>query len=72
MLFEEIFEKWGGIEVILDRAFAAAGDNDDVLDARGYALFSDILDLWLVDNRQHFFRLGFGRRQEARAQAGGR
>ncbi len=72
VLLEEIFEKWRSVEVILDRALAAAGDNDDVLDAGSHAFFSDILNLRLIDNGQHFFGLRFGGRQKTRAQAGGR
>ncbi len=72
VLFEKSFEEWRSVEVILDRALAAAGNNDDVLDAGSHAFFSNILNLRLIDNGQHFFGLRFGGRQKARAQAGGR
>jgi hypothetical protein len=43
------------VEVILDRALAAAGDDDDVLDPRRDRLFHAVLDDGLVDQRQHLF-----------------
>jgi hypothetical protein len=58
--------------VIFDGILAFAGYDDDVLDAGGDALFNDILNLRLVDDGEHFFRLSFGGGQEARAKAGGR
>ena len=45
--------------MIFDGVLAATGDDDDVLDARGNALFRDVLNLRLVDNRQHFLGLRF-------------
>ena len=57
--------------MILDRVLAAAGDEDDVVDAGGERLFDAVLDDRLVDERQHLFRLRLGRREEARAEARG-
>src|SRR5260370_36563900 len=71
MLFEKRFEKGRRVEVVLNRALAATGDDDDVLYAGGYAFFGDVLDLRFVDNSQHFLRLGLCGRQKARAQASG-
>src|SRR5260370_15837944 len=71
MLFEKRFEKRRSVEVVLNRALAATGDDDDVLYAGGYAFFGDVLDLRFVDNSQHFLRLGLCGRQKARAQASG-
>jgi hypothetical protein len=71
-LFQEAFEGRSGIEVVFDGILAFAGDDDDVLDARSNALFSDVLDLGLVDNSEHFFGLSFGGGEEARAEARGR
>ena len=57
------------VEVVFHRTFAAAGDDDDVLDAGSNGLFNAILDDGLVDQRQHLFRNDFGGRQKARAKA---
>ena len=55
--------------MIFDGVFAAPGDDDDVLDARGDALLDDVLNQRLVDDRQHLFGLRLGGRQKSRAQA---
>src|SRR5712671_7598274 len=68
VLFEKVFKKRRGIEVIFDGTFASAGYDNDVLDARRHALFRHILNLWLIDNGEHFFRLRFCRRQKARTE----
>src|SRR5258706_7065522 len=60
VLFEKIFEEGRSVEVIFDGTLAAAGDDDDVLDAGGYALFRDVLDLRLIYDGQHFLGLRFG------------
>jgi hypothetical protein len=57
------------VEVVFHRAFAAAGDEDDVLDARSNRLFHPILNDRLVDQRQHLLGNNLGCGQEARAQA---
>ena len=59
------------VEVILDRVLAAAGDEDDVVDAGRDRLLDAVLDDRLVDQRQHFLRLRFRGGKEARAEAGG-
>ena len=59
------------VEVILDGVLAAAGDEDDVVDARRHGLFDAVLDDRLVDQRQHLFRLRLGGREEAGAEPGG-
>ena len=69
---EERLELDRHVEVVLDRVLAAAGDEDDVVDARGDRLFDAVLDDRLVDERQHFLRLGLGRGEEPGAEAGGR
>ena len=69
--FEERLELDRDVEVILDRVLAAAGDEDDVVDAGRDRFFDAVLDDRLVDERQHLFRLRFGGREEARAEAGG-
>jgi len=41
------FQRGSGIEMVFDRILALAGDDDDVLDAGGDALFGDVLNLGL-------------------------
>ena len=71
-LRERRLELVGVVEVILDRALVAAGDEDEFLDAGGEAFLDRILDQRPVDDRQHFLGHRLGGRQEARAQAGDR
>ncbi len=52
------------VEVVLDRALAAAGDKDQFLDAGLDRLFRRILDQRLVDHGQHFLGIGLGCRQK--------
>ena len=59
------------VEVILDRVLAAAGDEDDVVDARRDRFFDAVLNDRLVDERQHFLGLRLGGRKEAGAETGG-
>jgi hypothetical protein len=68
---EERLELHGDIEVIFNRVLPPAGDEDDVVDARGNRLFHAVLDDRLVDERQHFLGLRFRGRKESRAEAGG-
>ena len=68
---EEGLELDRDVEVILDRVLAAAGDQDDVVDAGGDRFFDAVLDDRLVDERQHLLRLRLGGRQEPGAEAGG-
>src|SRR5437868_3595351 len=58
----------GIIEMVLDRSFTAASYKDNFLDAGRDHLFHNVLDDRLVDNGQHFFGLGDGRRQKARTK----
>ena len=62
----------GLVEVILDRALVAAGDEDHVGDAGRRRLLDRVLDQRLVDDRQHLLRARLGDRQEAAAEAGDR
>src|SRR6185436_4426548 len=55
------------IEMILDRAFGAMRNEDDVLDAGCYGLLHRVLNERLVDDRQHLLGQYLGRGQEARA-----
>ena len=58
------------IEMILDDAFVAAGDEDEMLDAGLAGLVDDVLDQRPVDHRQHFLRHRLGGRQEPGAEPG--
>jgi len=55
--------------MILDRAFAASGDENQLGDAGSHRLLDRILDQGLVHDRQHFLRAGLGCRQETRTHA---
>ena len=57
--------------MILDRVLAAAGDEDDVVDARRDRFLDAVLNDRLVDERKHFLGLSFCRRQEAGTETGG-
>ena len=70
--FEERFELDRDVEVIFNRVLAASGDEDDVVDAGGDRLLDAVLDDRLVDQRQHLFRLRFGRGKKPSAKTGGR
>jgi len=56
------FELVGFVEVVLDGALGAAGDEDELGDAGGHRFFHGVLDEGLVDDGQHFLgaRLGGG------------
>src|SRR5690606_23994754 len=58
----------GAVEVVLDRVLVAPGDQEYVVQPGPGGLFHDVLDGRLVDDRQHLFRRGLGRREESRAQ----
>ena len=59
------------VEVVFHGALAAAGDDDDVLDAGGDGLFNAVLDDGLVDQSQHLFGDDFGGGQKTRAESAG-
>ncbi len=63
------FHLVGLVEMVLDAALVAAGDEYHVGDARCHRLFHRVLNQRLVDHRHHFLRAGLGRRQEAAAHA---
>ena len=54
--------------MILNGAFVAAGDEDEMLDTGGACLIDDVLDHGSINNRQHLFGDGFGRGQKAGAK----
>src|SRR5205814_8808954 len=71
-LLQVVLQLDRAVEVVDDGPLSAAGDHDHLLDAAGDRLFDAVLDRRLVDQRQHLFGLGLRRRQEARAETGGR
>ena len=68
---EERLELDRDVEMVLDRVLAAAGDQDDVVDAGGDGLFDAVLNDRLVDERQHLLGLRLGGREKPRAESGG-
>ncbi len=56
------------VEMVLDHALVAAGDEDEVLDAGRLRLVHHVLDERTVDHRQHLLRHGLGRGEKARAE----
>ena len=56
------------VEVVLDDALVATGDEDEVLDPGFARLVDRVLDQRPVDDRQHFLGHGLGGRQEAGAE----
>ena len=58
------------VEMVLDDALVAAGDEDEMLDAGLARLVDHVLDQRPVDHRQHLLGHGLGGRQEAGAEAG--
>ena len=71
LLLEQVLELVGQVEVVLDGALLAGGDDDDLLDPGGDGLLDRVLDDRLVDQRQHLLGLRLGGRQEACAPPGG-
>src|SRR5260370_5968458 len=71
-LFQEALQRRRMVEVVFDRILSLAGHDDDVLDPRHHALFHDVLNLGLVDDRQHFLGLRFCGRQKTCPQPRGR
>ena len=58
------------IEMILDDAFVAPGDEDEMLDAGLAGLVDDVLDQRPVDHRQHLLRHRLGGGQEPGTETG--
>jgi hypothetical protein len=71
-LLEGALELVGAVEMVLDGRLAAAGDEDELLDAGCLRLFDGVLDQRLVDDRQHLLghRLGGGEKAGAQAADG--
>ena len=69
--FEQVLQLEADVEVIFDGGLAAAGDDDDVLDAGMNGFLDAVLDQRLVDERQHLLGHGLGRRKKSGAEPGG-
>ena len=69
VVLEIFFQFDGSVEVVLDRAFAPPGDDDNVFDSGGDRFFYRILNQRFIDERQHFFGRGFRRGEEASTEA---
>jgi hypothetical protein len=67
-LFEGYLQLESHVKVVFDGALVPAGDEDHFAHAGGISLFDGVLDQWLVDHGQHFFRLGLGRWKETGAE----
>ena len=70
LVAQHLLELEVAVEVVLERSLAAAGDEQDVLEAGGHGLLDDVLDGRLVDDRQHLLGRRLGGRQEPRAEPG--
>ena len=66
--FEFGFDLVGLVEVVFDRALAAARDEDHFGDAGRHRFFDRVLDQRLVDDRQHLLRACLGRGEEPGAE----
>src|SRR6185437_16056811 len=64
------FELELAVEVILDHALVATGDEYQVLNAGLPRLIHHMLDKRAVHDREHFLRHGFGRRKEPGSEPG--
>ena len=58
--------------MVFDHALVSAGDENEVLDAGLARLIHHMLDQRAVNDRQHFFGHGLGRRQKAGSKPGHR
>ena len=67
---ERVVELVGHVEMVLDDALVATGDEDELLDARRARFVDDMLQDRPVDHRQHFLRDRLRGGQETRAEAG--
>jgi len=59
-VFQHFLQLVADVEVVFNRLLAAAGDDDDLVAARGQRFFDAVLNDGLVNERQHFLGLGFG------------
>jgi hypothetical protein len=68
LALERVEQLEGAVEMVLDDRLAAAGDEHELLDARGRGLLQRVLDDRPVDDGQHLLRQHLGGREHARAQ----
>ena len=61
-----------GSKVRFDRLLVATVDDDHFIGTRSEPLLNNILNSWLVNNEQHFFRLCFSGREESTSETCGR
>ena len=68
---QQVLQLEADVEVVFDGGLAAAGHDDDVLNARVHRLLHPVLDDGLVHDRQHLLGLRLGGGKESRAQPRG-
>ncbi len=71
-LFKQRFEFVRRVEVVFNRVFRRVSDEHDLFDTGGHDFVNNVLNHWLIDDRQHLFRNRFGGRQHMHAEAGNR
>ncbi len=69
--FERVLQLKRYVEVILNGGLAAAGDDDDVLNAGMHGFLDAVLDEGLVHQREHLLGLRLGGGKKSRAQSCG-
>ena len=69
LLLQRRLDLGSAVEVVLDRALAAAGDDEDVGQAGAGRLFDDVFESGLVDDRQQLLRNGLGGGKETGAES---
>ncbi len=67
---EHLFKFTRIIEMVFDRPLIPTGHENNLLNSGGDHLLDNVLDDRLIDNGEHFFRLGDCHRQKPRAETG--
>ena len=60
------------VEMVFERGLSGSSDKEDAPQTVASQLFADVLHHWFAADRQHLFRLRFGRRQQSRPEPGDR
>ena len=60
------------VEMILDHAFTAVGDDQNILDSGSDSLLNDVLNRGLIHNIEHFLWNGLGSGEHAGPHTSGR
>ena len=68
--FEFALQLVSGVEMVLDGALAAPGDEHHVANAGGVGLLDGVLDQGFVHHRQHLLRSGLGGGQKQGSETG--